>query len=273
MQKSDAFFEKHVIDPNGTPLIYHYTEVFDKNGGFSAHWHLNIEILQVTQGSAEIYINGAAYYLQPDNLFIINPNCIHNFTSTSDVTTYHCVIIDSLFCSYYGLNYVPQIFSPFVADPAIKMVYHQIVQEITLPPDNQQEGILKNLALVLVRYLYRTNLLDKDNYPEMNGKNADIVKQTITYISQNYDKKLSINDISQEINISKYYLCHLFKATTKQTINAYLNEFRCKQARLLLRNSELPINEISIQCGFQDPSYFTKNYRKLYKCLPSSERR
>lgn len=272
MQENNAFFEKHMIDPNGAPLIYHYTEVFDEIGGFSAHWHPNIELLCVVKGSAEIYINGVAYNLQSDDLFIINPNCIHNFISTGAVTIYHCVIIDSQFCSYYGLNYVPQIFAPFVHDPSVKNIYQQIVQEITSPADAQQEEILKNLALILIRYLYRTNLLDKKEHPEMNGRNADIVKQAIAYISQNYAQKLSIDTISQEINISKYYLCHLFKATTKQTINTYLNEFRCEQARLLLRNSELPINEISAQCGFQDPSYFTKNYYKLYKCLPSSER-
>lgn len=273
MNNPNTFFEKHSINTNGSPVSDHYTEVFNMIGGFKAHWHPNIEIIQIVEGAANVFIDGVLYKLKAKDILIINSNCIHSFYSTEEFTNYNCIIIDYHFCALHELNYVTNIFEPIICNKQSETIYNEIINELNYRKDIQHNEIIKNLALVLIRSLYRNNLLVQASGLTQSKKRSSLVKQAIEYITNNYEKELSIESISRNLNISKYHLCHLFKDTTNQTINSYISKLRCEQAKLLLLNSNFTINEVANTCGFTDPSYFTKIYRKIFNKTPSEERK
>lgn len=275
MSKEEAFFEKHVINPEENPIIYHYTTLHGiGDRGFLPHWHPNMELLYIVEGAADIYVNMEKYHLESGELLIVNSNCIHTFLSTAEHTVYHCIIIDNNFCSFYNLSYVNDRFVSRVVNEQVKKIFLMMVQELSLSfKDPWAEENLKSLALVLIRNLYRYNLIvGEESAIRKEIKTAGIIKHALEYIDSHYESELSLKEISSQIDVSPYYLCRLFKSVMNQTMNSYIMERRCSQARLLLEKSDLPIREIAFQCGFMDPSYFSKCYQRIYGKLPSGER-
>lgn len=103
---------------------------------------------------------------------------------------------------------------------------------------------------------------------ESISKNTSI-ELVIQYLEENYMKPITLEEISQETNLSKEYLCALFKKHMKKTIIAYLQIIRIANARIfLLRYPHKTISEIGNLCGFDNTSYFCKTFKKLEGVTP-----
>lgn len=75
------------------------------------------------------------------------------------------------------------------------------------------------------------------------------------------DENVSLATISEELEISQYYFCRLFKQSTGMAPHAYLIQQRVERSKPLLKQRELTINEIAIACGFANPSHFARHFR------------
>ena len=94
------------------------------------------------------------------------------------------------------------------------------------------------------------------------------VKDAILYIQSNYDKKITLEELSKETYIDKYTLSKKFKEFTGITIVNYINNYRCKMALSMIQNGE-QINNAARLCGFNNISFFTKTFKKYTGNLPS----
>jgi two-component system response regulator YesN len=79
--------------------------------------------------------------------------------------------------------------------------------------------------------------------------------------------------VAQAVHISPYYLSHLFKEELGVTFIGYLTKVRIEQAKILLLETNLTIQQISYMVGYQDSSYFTKVFKKLEGRTPTQFRR
>ncbi len=103
-------------------------------------------------------------------------------------------------------------------------------------------------------------------------KHSDVVFKTMEYIRQNYDRKLSLDDIAQHVYLSRSYLSSLFREETGQTLFSYINRVRVEKSKLFLMDSSVSLAEAAAQCGFEDQSYFTKVFRKITGMSPKQYR-
>ena len=93
------------------------------------------------------------------------------------------------------------------------------------------------------------------------------------YISENYDKKISIKDICRELGCSKSTLLASFKRQYGLTVGDFLTEYRLAEAKRLLTEGEFSINEIAHKTGFYDQSYFSKVFSAKCGSSPSEFRK
>lgn len=92
-------------------------------------------------------------------------------------------------------------------------------------------------------------------------------------IGESYsDSSLSIQYISDKLNLSCSYLSYIFKQESGQTINQYIQSVRIQKAKELLSGTDLKILEVAVRCGYPDSNYFTKLFRKTTGFLPSEYR-
>lgn len=84
----------------------------------------------------------------------------------------------------------------------------------------------------------------------------------------NFDKKLSLDKISEAVFFDKYALCREFKKYTGQTIIENLNSYRIKNAKELLKDG-YTVAEAAYASGFENISFFTKTFKRYAGYLPS----
>ncbi|BFP42242.1 hypothetical protein FGF1_30870 [Flavobacteriaceae bacterium GF1] len=96
---------------------------------------------------------------------------------------------------------------------------------------------------------------------------------TKEYLNDNLQKKISLEALSTDIGISKYYLHRLFSEFNGETPNGYLTKIRLERAKNKLQTSKDPISEIAMACGFDDTAYFSNLFKKHTGLSPSRFRK
>ena len=99
-----------------------------------------------------------------------------------------------------------------------------------------------------------------------------VMKNVREYIEENFDRKITLDDISSHVFLSRSYLCTLFRQKTGGTINDYILRVRIEKSIELMANRELSIKEIMKQCGFESQSYYTKTFHRLIGVNPGQYR-
>lgn len=92
------------------------------------------------------------------------------------------------------------------------------------------------------------------------------------YIDENYQKDISLDEISRMVNISPYYFSKLFKQGTGENFIEYLTRTRMRQACVCLRNPDYSIKQICAMVGYSDPNYFSRIFKKYEGVNPSEYR-
>ena len=92
------------------------------------------------------------------------------------------------------------------------------------------------------------------------------------FIENNYDKPLTLKDLSNTFSINYSYLSQLFKKMIGQSFAEYLTDIRLKHACQLLSDTNIPISNISVSVGFNDYHYFCNTFKRYYFMTPSQYR-
>lgn len=98
------------------------------------------------------------------------------------------------------------------------------------------------------------------------------IKKAKEYISAHYSENINLDEICDYAAISKNYFCHLFKNETGISIWEYLTNFRIEKAKDFLIASDMKNYEVSYRIGYENPSYFSKTFKKITGKSPSEFR-
>lgn len=108
---------------------------------------------------------------------------------------------------------------------------------------------------------------------ENSDTTVDKLKSIREYMSLNYGKSISLDELSKQFFISKYHLAREYKKLYGTTTMADLTAIRISQAKSLLRFSSESVEEISVMCGFSDCGYFIKVFNSLEGMTPLTYRK
>lgn len=121
----------------------------------------------------------------------------------------------------------------------------------------------KNLVSSLIAYNEQIN----------NYKNREYIIKAEDYILNNINKKISLEEISLYLNISRSYFSRIFKEKTSISFTDYVNKAKIKQAKNILTETDKSINEIAQELGYSNQFYFSRTFKKFEKITPSQYRR
>lgn len=152
------------------------------------------------------------------------------------------------------------------------MLYHQVqaVFQSRMPSANLRAT--GYLHLLLAEYSQALQPQQPSD-PQQTGVTEHIVQQAIHYLSTQYAEPITIELMAEALGYNRAYLSTLFKKQTGLTPVSFLLKLRIDKARLLLRERlELTIEQIASSVGFQDPLYFSKQFKRLYGISPTDYR-
>ncbi|MBY6003016.1 response regulator [Salipiger bermudensis] len=102
---------------------------------------------------------------------------------------------------------------------------------------------------------------------------ADRIAEVLNYIERNLHKGVTLEDAAEFARISPCYLSRLFRKEMDTTFIAYVKAQRIERAKVLLRDSDLPVGNVSLDLSFSDANYFCKAFKKEVGLSPSEYRR
>ncbi len=99
------------------------------------------------------------------------------------------------------------------------------------------------------------------------------VQKIRRYVEDNITEDFSLKDIALYMNMSVYYLSHVFKAETGTTVIEYRNELRLTRAKQMLLMGDSSITDIALKTGFCTAAYFTEVFSASEKISPAAYRK
>jgi AraC-like DNA-binding protein len=105
-----------------------------------------------------------------------------------------------------------------------------------------------------------------------NFENSDKIKIIYEYVQQNYQNKMSLNEISKLVNMSPVSFNRFIKKRTGKTFIEYINDTRIGYAARWLIEKDLSIAEIAFKCGFNNIANFNRVFKKSKYTTPSQYR-
>jgi AraC-like DNA-binding protein len=107
--------------------------------------------------------------------------------------------------------------------------------------------------------------------PGKSSRNM-IMEEAKKLIHREYRRPVTLDEIASALNISAYYLSHVFSQESGFTLSSYLTEVRMKKAALLLTGTASSVTDIAQASGFSDVCYFRKVFKLHYGISPREYR-
>jgi AraC-like DNA-binding protein len=253
----------------------------------------------IKQGQGIYVIEGVEYQISAGDMILMAPYMLHITRSLPGQEMIQCVVHFDLFYRATRKRYITcqpgMTFEKYAANtdnPETLLVHAPMIR--ASPPDSVQAQIYRQyekirelnkqhkapytsllmraaMLEILVLYLQQTdNLNEVSTQRSHNWRN---IETAIAYIHNHFDEPISLDEISQQAQISVNYFCTLFKQYTGQTIHRYINELRIHKAKRLIEESDLNMSQIADLTGLGDIHAFSKIFKKFEKQTPSAFRR
>jgi AraC-like DNA-binding protein len=130
-----------------------------------------------------------------------------------------------------------------------------------------EEMILHSIILELVYNLEgdskKTTVREK-----MKSSNYAVIEKVINYIKENPTADLSLSKVASMAGFSEVYFHNCFKASTGETLHAYVETQRIKKAAKMLLRTDKTLTEIAYECGFSSQSYFSYAFKRKLGVTP-----
>jgi AraC-like DNA-binding protein len=102
----------------------------------------------------------------------------------------------------------------------------------------------------------------------LGGQRGPAVSRAISWIREHYDEPLKIASIAKAVHLSPSVLHRRFKAATVMSPLQYQKQVRLLEARKLLMSGDIEAASVAYQVGYESPSHFSREYRRLFGASP-----
>ena len=246
----------------------------------SIHFHPEFEIYYLMDGSRHYFIEDKFYLIGQNHIVLIDTMQIHK-TSACGKGPHDRFLIElttepfaSFFSGLSGISF-QSLFRELAGVWEIgedgrffaEGIFRAIADELREQKPYYQTLVMMKIA-ELVLYMARLNTgMRVSAAPARTSKHTQISSVT-DYISNNFDKQISLDLICRHFYINKSYLCRVFKDVTGSTVQDYIHMCRIKKAQELLKNSSMSVSEISASLGYGTATYFERVFRKYMETTP-----
>lgn len=217
--------------------------------------------IHCTKGKGKLFIDGKEFNITPNTGMLIPAFMPHQYYAIKEPWETHFVafagygvqgLLDTLDLKGFGV---------FLFDD-IRFL-DGLVTDIFIAAKSGTISSGYKSSAALYRLLVEIKNSIRENSNTMENIRFKRIQKVISYIESNYSKDISIEDMSEVIDISPQYLCRLFNQTLNLRPFAYLTKFRIQKAKeMLIDNKALTIGEICKSVGYNDQSYFSSIFKK-----------
>lgn len=251
------------------------------------HWHNSLEIIYSAKGDMKVQIPGKSFRVKTGECIFINSSILHKAVAAPLCEAHWMVFCTDLLTGGMQTVFSKKYLGPLMVCPSL--------DGCLLIKDNgwQQEGIdsfaaaFEALAseksgyeFIVREQLSRFCLLIYEQYKDElingHGKNSpdkQRICKMVAYLHEHCAEKLTLSMIAKAADIGERECLRCFQRTLQISPMQYLLKHRIMRgAALLTEEPKSSIAEVSIRCGFDSPSSFSRMFRRYFMCTPKEYR-
>jgi AraC-like DNA-binding protein len=271
------------IKSQQTDKSFHCYEVNAPSFEFYWHHHPEYELTLIVKGNGKRMVGDSIEQFSDGDIAFIGPMLPHTWVSHGNKKGK---------CSAVVIQFSETMIRPFLQLPEFEPVSALLKKTntgVVFPYLKKQVGLqdfeiilhskgiesLSNLMLLLSK-LSSCKLKPLASARYQNTKkqvDTSRINKVLDYIQQHYSEPLHVVHAASLIHLSKSAFCKYFKRSMKKTFSDYVNDIRISEACVLLIESDKPIGQIALACGFENLAYFNRVFLKKKKMTPGSFRK
>ena len=244
------------------------------------HNHDYTELAYILSGKGKYLVEGIEYDVEAGDLVICNPGVEHTHVVVNPKEP--TIEFISGFTDFHFKNMAPNSIELKDGGCIIHMS-SELKQEVSMhcyamiaERESNQIGryFMFKTHLMQMLLLVMREILDVEK-PDQKGCNFEsynksyAVNRIINYLNENYEHKISLEQIAHNIYLSPVYISKIFKEETGESPINYLIKIRLEKAKdILLNSGSGSIKSIANQVGYDDVYHFSKLFKKYYGVSP-----
>ncbi|MEL6918456.1 MAG: AraC family transcriptional regulator [Bacteroidota bacterium] len=111
-------------------------------------------------------------------------------------------------------------------------------------------------------------VLDGASLSHFNSGDISRLEVIFEHVNEFYGHPISSAVLAKKVGLTTNSFCRFFKKMTNRSFIQFLNEFRTRKAQELFDENIRSVSEVMYKCGFNDPSYFTRQFKKHQHFTP-----
>ena len=135
--------------------------------------------------------------------------------------------------------------------------------------DGYREAALAHLTLLLVG----VSRLAVDVVGDLRLNDEPLLAEVFGFIEERYRERVSLKDVARAVSLSRGHLTTVVRRKTGRTVQEWIAERRMAEARRLLVETDLTVEEVGRRVGYGDPTYFVRSFRGAHGTTPLGWRR
>lgn len=276
------------LEKHGTetfPMTVNHDDLWSFEGkNVPIHWHNDLEINLIREGEAVFQVYQECYRVRTGEGFLLNRNVPHSCSSPGNEHVRYSTILvrpDFLYGDF-GSDVERKCFQPFLQNSAIPCIYltgfdengKEILQKLNQVEEAfdrkrfcyelKIKGLLCE-AFAMILYGHRQELT---KFVPANLQELERLEKMLNYLNMRFTEVISLQDLADQVHLSREVCCRLFKKMTGKTITGYLEEYRVNKSFSLVQSGQYSMTQITEMVGFSNPSRFASAFRKRFGCNP-----
>jgi AraC-like DNA-binding protein len=243
--------------------------------GEMQHFHNYLEVGICYNGKGRLIIEDKTYRYEGGMISIIPANIPHTTISDpGNICKLEYLFIDmdeyikaelktSRIASDEAIRIVNKkgLFFKETDYPDISRVIHNIVEECRQEKPFYKD-VLKGYLAALVFEIIRADgsRVTTDRTPNLNNQ---YIKIAVSYVKTHFSNEIKISEMASMCGLSESHFRKVFEECMNMKPNDYINSIRIMEACRLLKREDISMEELGLKVGYQTPSTFNRNFRKI----------
>jgi AraC family L-rhamnose operon transcriptional activator RhaR len=245
------------------------------------HRHTSFEACLVGPTGAGTYTDqGRSWSLSPSTFFVARPGEIHQIR----VDDREAMDLSWIVFSWVGDGASPQtdaerLMRRFVASDQVLAqddgrvgrlfaALRAVAEQPSLGFREQAEALTTALILAMAQILTPADSVEAEFDREHHA-----AQQAVRFIQDNLNRSLSVGEIARHVFLSERQLLRVFARFTGESPARYTLLARLDRAAALLKDGNLAVKEIAVECGFADAAHFNRVFVRRHQVSPGAYRR
>lgn len=242
------------------------------------HWHDRIELLLVLKGKIHVYVGREEYVLEEKDLLLINSNEVHGVESDQE---------NKLLLIQIPIRFIKRFYSNIENESFHCQSFHSIDQQsynkirsliaelmlVVKRKEDNYEIKVHSLLLDVVYQLVTHFKVEKKNIIINTEKDIERMNRLTNYIQQHYMNPITLQELADTEELTAPYLSRYFQHHMGQSFIKYINGIRLEHAVRFLLETDQPIIQIALECGFPNLNSFHKLFKDTFHTTPHQYRK